>query len=157
MNLCPFASYAFDKEKILYQTQLSSDHLKQLSSFWNCIESLNSDDYKTSAILIFPNGLDDFEDYLDVYDKANWLLEDTNSNEKYQLASFHPNYLFENEAPDAVSHYTNRSPYPLIHILSVNEVTQAVESHGDTESIPTNNIHMLSSMSLENLKNLTSK
>ncbi len=154
LNLCPFASYAFDLDKIHYQSELSQNQTDQLSALWKCIEILNKSDQKTSGILIIPNGLEKLDDYLDLYDKANWLLEDTKLDQKYQLASFHPNYLFENEAPDDISHYTNRSPYPIIHILSVSEVAQAIESHGHTEDIPSNNIQMLKSIGLKKIKDI---
>jgi len=152
LNLCPFASFAFNEQKIYYKTELSSDPTEQLKSFWKCIELLNKSEQKTSSILILPNGLDRFDDYLDLYDKSNWILEDSMLFETYQLASFHPQYLFENEAKDSLSHYTNRSPLPIIHILSVDEVSSAIKSHGHTEKIPFNNIKKLNSMGITQIK-----
>ena len=82
LNLCPFASYAFDLDKIHYQSELSQNQTDQLSALWKCIEILNKSDQKTSGILIIPNGLEKLDDYLDLYDKANWLLEDTKLDQK---------------------------------------------------------------------------
>lgn len=157
LDLCPFAFYAFDKDKIFYRTELSIEADKQLQTFWNCITTLNNSKQYTSAILILPKGCEDFDHYLDLYDKANWLLDDTQMNEKYQLASFHPHYLFADEARDSVSHYTNRSPFPIIHILSVDEVSQAIHTHDNTEDIPINNIKTLESKGIQIIKEMLDK
>ena len=64
------------------------------------------------------------------------MLEKQNKDGLFQLASFHPNYLFGDSPSDDVKHHTNRSPFPMIHILRVDEVKEAIEMHSDTDKIP---------------------
>ena len=90
-------------------------------------------------MIIFPNQHPDFLEYLDVF----YLLEDTiqalQKEQIFQLASFHPDYQFADSAFDDAANATNRSPYPMIHILRCSDVEKAIESHADSLSIPQRN------------------
>lgn len=154
LNLCPFAEYALNQNSIYFKVVSSSKHEDHLITFWDTIQFIQKSDQYNSAILILPYGLEKFDTYLDIYDKANWLLEDTRLDNNFQLASFHPNYLFDNENIASVSHYSNRSPYPIIHVLSVKEVTKAIATHGNTAQIPIDNINTLKALGLKGIKDL---
>ena len=153
-RLCPFAKTVFDNNKILFSLELSDDIHMQLVAFWNSLQELEREAELSTAILILPNAPNDFESYLDVFEKAETILQDSGLNDKFQLAGFHPEYLFSEENISAATHFTNRSPYPLIHILYVDDVAHAVESHPDIASVPKMNILKMKDLGIEDLNRL---
>ena len=72
----------------------------------------------------------------------------------FQVASFHPDYLFAGASPEDVTNYTNRSPYPILHLLREESLTTAIDSHPDPEGIPARNMALLESMGLEKVQAL---
>jgi len=153
-RLCPFAKTVFDNKQILYNLELSDDTHMQLVAFWNSLQQLEKESELSTSILILPNAPEDFESYLDVFEKAEFLLEESGLKEKFQLAGFHPAYRFNEESISAASHFTNRSPYPLIHILYVADVRNAIESHPDIASVPEMNILKMKDLGIEALNEL---
>jgi hypothetical protein len=91
--------------------------------------------------LVLSTGWASFDDYLMLVDVAQQSLEHWGYEGEYQLASFHPDYLFAGEAENAPSHFTNRAPHPVIHIIREAEMAQALAHHPDPESIPHTNIN----------------
>ena len=71
-----------------------------------------------------------------------------------QIAGFHPDYQFAGSSPDAVENYTNRTPYPTLHILREDAMERAIQAHGATEDIPLRNIDHLRSLGLTQVKRL---
>jgi len=102
----------------------------------------NEHDIATS-LLMFTQGLEEFEDFLSVLDWFQWLLEQVELTEHVQLASFHPQYLFEGVAADDLSHFTNRSPYPTIHLLRQDQMSKALAHVSNPEQIYLDNIKAL--------------
>lgn len=150
LNLCPFAKTPFKSESITYAiVELENEEIF-FSRFKQELEDLNESDIST-AILIIPDKSMEFRDYLDLYGKCESLLIDLHLSEEFQLASFHPEYQFADADKADLSNYTNRSPYPLIHILRVDELTKAIESYGDTSKIYERNIELLTSMTKEDI------
>ena len=96
-----------------------------------------------TSLLMFSQGLEVFDDYLDVLDWFQQLLEQADLTEHLQLASFHPQYQFEGVAADDLSHFTNRSPYPIIQLLRQAPMTKALTHVADPEKIYTDNIKTL--------------
>jgi hypothetical protein len=95
---------------------------------------------------MFSQGLEVFDDYLDLLDWFQQLLEQAELTEHVQLASFHPRYQFEGGAVDDLSHFTNRAPYPIIHLLRQSQMTRALAGFVDPENIYTNNIETLNKL-----------
>ena len=93
-----------------------------------------------TTLLIFANAVPDFHEYLDLLDMTQAWLEEQELEGIFQLASFHPQYQFANSDPDDEANYTNRSPFPVIHILREDSVERAVGSHPDPTMIPERNI-----------------
>ncbi len=93
-----------------------------------------------TTLIILPNQLEDFEKYLDLAGFAEALNTQKGYDGVYQVASFHPEYLFAGSTDDDPANYTNRSPYPMLHILREESVTRAVEHYPNTEEIPRRNI-----------------
>ena len=86
---------------------------------------------------------DDFVLFLAVAERCEEILEDKGVTDKVQLATFHPEYQFAGEEVGDPGSYTNRSPYPTVHLLRSVDVSRAVDAHPDTESIPEANIERL--------------
>ena len=95
------------------------------------------------------NLLADFGDYNQFLNVADDLLIDNDWEGEFQVASFHPHYQFADTEPADVENLTNRSPYPLLHLLRESSVTKAVDGHPDPERIPEDNIATLRSLSEE--------
>jgi hypothetical protein len=91
-------------------------------------------------LIILPEHFDDFEQYLDMIDLCEQLLIMENLEGVFQVASFHPQYLFAGSDENDASNYTNRSPFPMIHILREDSLTSAIDKHVDVDAIPENNI-----------------
>ena len=156
LNLCPFAKRPFDKGLVRFEVCESEEMESQLVAFWKEIELLENTNQEeiSNTILILPNGLEDFENYLDFYHLAEQLLTDQRKQTAFQLASFHPRYQFENTQKDDLSNYTNRSPFPFIHILRIAEVANAIAHYPDVEGVPERNIQRLNEMGLEEILKL---
>ena len=156
LQLCPFAKRPFDKGLLRFEVCFEKNMEAQLVAFWKEIEQLDKvpKEEISNTILVYPNGLHDFEKYLDLYDLAERLLLDQKLNEKFQLASFHPDYQFEGTDKDDVSNYTNRSPFPFIHILRVGEVEEAINSYPNIDEVPARNIRLLEEMGIEKIKDI---
>ena len=154
-QLCPFAHQVFEHNQIFYSA-VSYSNLLQLSlDFDKVISTLESgaNNYST-AFIILKNGLENFDDYLDVYYILEEYLADKHEG-AYQLVSFHPNYIFEKTSTEDKTNYTNRSPYPCFHFLNTEEVHLALQSFGDPKKIIEQNNQTLTKFSLEKLTNIT--
>ena len=92
-----------------------------------------------------------FEEYLDFLADAQDLLVCAGLDGQVQLASFHPQYLFAGEDPEAASHYSNRAPYPVIHLLRENMLTRVLAEYPNPDRIPENNIRTLAEIGSEEL------
>ncbi|HFA49199.1 MAG TPA: DUF1415 domain-containing protein [Bacteroidetes bacterium] len=156
LNLCPFAQKPFIKNQVRFKVIFENTFKTQLLAFWEEVELLsNTDKNKISnTILILPNGLNDFQEYLKLYELAEQLLIEQKKENEFQLASFHPGYQFENTKKDDVSNYTNRSPFPFIHILRTEEVREAISNYPDIEKVPVRNIETMQRIGLEGIKNI---
>jgi len=154
LDLCPFAKHPFSNGKIHFAVETSEETEVQLTSFWNEVERLETAGPKdiSNSILIYPNGLDDFFDYLELLDLCEELLKLQKVEDLFQIASFHPDYLFEGSKVDDVKNFTNRSPYPMIHILRVEEVSAAIEFYDDVDQIPKKNKSTLEEIGFEKIK-----
>ena len=151
-NFCPFAKRELARESIRYEVIESSNIETCLEALILACENLDQNLGIETTLLITPNGFADFEDYLDLLDIAERLLEARRYEGIYQLASFHPNYCFADASPDDPANYTNRSPYPMLHLLREATIEQSIKNIDDPESIPLNNIERARSIGLENLE-----
>ena len=103
-------------------------------------EYLNNTEDIETTFLIFSEGFNNFLQYLDLVEKAERLLTKENYEGIYQVASFHPHYLFAGSTADDAANYTNRSPYPMLHFLREDSVSKAVDSYPGIEKVPERNI-----------------
>jgi hypothetical protein len=135
----------------IYPSTQTNDALGHLLEEFALLD--NQLDIQTT-LLVFPLGFDDFEKYLDMLELANSLVAQGGYGGVYQLASFHPNYCFDGEDENDPANYTNRSPYPILHILRESSVEAALKRYPQPESIPENNIAKARQLGAEFLQGL---
>ena len=139
-NFCPFAAKEMKQNSINYIVVSENETAACLQELINTCELLDRNNTIETSFIIFPNAFKNFDDYLDVLEIAEELLVAQGYEGIYQLASFHPQYCFEGVAEDDAANYTNRSIYPMLHLLREASITRAMINFPHIESIPTNNI-----------------
>ncbi len=156
LNLCPFARpvVSTDALRIVACESASPEAIATLLITEFDLLSQSSESDIATSVLVFHKGLEDFDDYLGFLDDAQTLLEELGLGGEIQIASFHPDYRFEGEPVDAVSHFTNRAPYPLIHLLRETLVTNALDAYPNPERIPERNIQTLERLGLAGIESL---
>lgn len=140
LNFCPFAARSFNEDSIHYKMLNTTKRHAILESVIRECNRMNDDETTDTSLLILPTGWDVFRTYLDLVDLAESLIVAEGFEGIYQLASFHPAYVFAGSKENEASNYTNRSPYPMLHILREAQVEKAIQHHKDIHSIPNNNI-----------------
>ena len=145
LNLCPFARDVHVGNRIRYavsEAQTPEALLADLARELETLAAADPADVETT-LLIHPNVLDDFLDYNDFLDIADAAVEELGLTGTIQVASFHPHYRFADTEPDAIENYSNRSPYPILHLLREESVERAVAAFADAGGIPDRNIETL--------------
>lgn len=155
-NICPFAKREYDNDRIFYDVVNTHNLEEQLHSLVLACKQLDGNSDIETSLLIFPHGLDQFDDYLDFLEISNALLEKQGYEGIYQLASFHPKYCFEGVPSDDASNYTNRSPYPMLHLIREASLEKALENYPHPENIPTRNIEYTRELGAKYLEDLLS-
>ena len=153
-NICPFAKREFEKNRIHYEVVISEKLENQLQELIYSCEQLDREDDIETSLLIVPNGLSDFDDYLDFLELANELMHQQGYESVYQLASFHPNYCFEGVESDDASNFTNRSPYPMLHLIREASLEKALIHYPKPEEIPARNIEYTREMGVNSLERI---
>ena len=153
-GLCPFASKVYLEKQIAFIAIDYSDTLL-LNAMNESIEEIMSPDTNTSTkLIIVKNGLQNFDDYLNVYYSLEEALKKSGQNKNIQLASFHPKYIFSETSETSPENYSNRSPLPIIHLLKVEDVSRAIDNHPDIHSVASKNIALLQSMGITTIMNI---
>lgn len=138
LNLCPFAAGPLGRGKVGWgSVPVASDAVMALL---DAVEELKSGAYET-YVLVLPEC--PFPQLLDIAAAAEDMLEQTGLDADFQLASFHPEYCFEGAWRDDPANGTNQSPHPALHLLRVEDVSRAVDSHPDIAGIPERNMALL--------------
>ena len=154
LNLCPFAKRELVRERIRFSVANATTAEGILSELAGELERITADEDIGTTLLILPRGLADFGDYLDLLEAANTMLAAKELEGDIQIASFHPDYQFAGTTADDVSNYTNRSPFPILHLLREDDITWATENHPDIDGIPERNIRLMQELGMEHLKKL---
>ena len=154
LNLCPFAKREFDNDRVRFSMSDANSEEQLLSSLIAELELLNQDDSIETTLLIHPGVLQNFYDYNDFLDVADGLLIELNLEGIYQIASFHPDYQFADTDYDDVENFTNRSPYPLLHIIREQTLELAIAGYPDADGIPERNIALLKQMGKDKMQTL---
>lgn len=142
LNLCPFARKVYIKQQIRYAICHATQEAPLLHALENELTQLIEHDPAEldTTLLIVPDMLADFHDYNDFL----WLADQTLTHLGYsgilQIASFHPRYQFAGSAADDIENYTNRAPYPMLHLLREASISRAVEAFPEADAIYERNI-----------------
>lgn len=141
LNLCPFARAPHLGGRIRWVLSTAGDTDALVEELLAELEYLRSHDITEveTTLLVVPQLLSDFEDYLDLLTTAEALLQALGYAGEFQLASFHPDYRFEGSTADAIENCTNRSPWPMLHLLREDSISRIVDAGADVESIPERN------------------
>ncbi len=140
-NFCPFAANAVKQQTIHYQVETGATLNVCLEAVLQEAIRLDNETNIETTLLIFPNAFQQFDDYLDLVSLAEKLLKQNGYEGVYQLASFHPLYQFANSPENDAANYTNRSVYPMLHLLREESIDKALENYKSPEKIPDRNIN----------------
>ena len=151
LNLCPFAQHVTARDVIRYTVCANESLQDILHALHEEMDWLDSDPETETSFLILTSGMKDFSDFNDCLAMAQELLVMMNWVGRYQLVGFHPHHQFDGTNPDGAENYTNRSPYPMVHILRESSVTQAVEAAANIALIPKRNTDTLNQLGVEAL------
>lgn len=140
LNFCPFAKRELRRDAVRFSVCSSGDTADALQQLIAECGHLDAQPETETTLLIIPEGFADFLDYLDLAALAEDLLAEQGYEGIYQVASFHPDYCFADAGPDDAANYTNRSPYPMLHLLREASLDTAIDNYPDIDSIPENNM-----------------
>jgi hypothetical protein len=145
LNLCPFAKAVHVKEQIHYVVYLGIDAHECLAILRNELRDLALADteIRDTTLLIAPHAWPDFLDFNEFIDQAERMLRKTKLDGELQIASFHPRFQFADSESNAISNYTNRAPFPTLHLLREASIDRAVSVFPNAESIFEKNIATL--------------
>lgn len=152
--ICPFAKRELDRRSIRFAVKHGTDIENALLELIDECVRLDNDDGIETTLLIYADAFADFDDYLDFLGLAEALLLEQGYESVYQLASFHPDYCFDSAAPDDAANYTNRSPYPMLHLLREASLELAINAYPQPETIPQRNIALTCALGLAKMQAL---
>lgn len=159
LNLCPFAKAVQVKDQIRFAVSDATDAEGVLTDLQDELALLAEADPEKidTTLLIIPDALDDFLEFNDFEDLSDRLLKRMRLVGELQVATFHPRFQFADTQPDDIENYTNRSPYPILHLLREDSIDRAVESFPDAAEIYEKNIETMQRLGLEGWKRLMRK
>ena len=156
LNLCPFAKAPHVKGQIHYVVSqakglegLRDELIEQLQA----MAALSAEERET-VLLIVPQMLHDFLEFNDFLDEADGVLQELDMEGEFQVASFHPQFQFADTEPDDITNFTNRSPYPTLHLLREESIDRAVEAFPEAETIYETNMTTLEKLGLKGWQDL---
>lgn len=154
LNLCPFARKPYEGERVRYVVSDASDPALLLADLERELDLLRQTDAGEieTTLLIHPQVLTDFLDYNDFFNAIDALLEQGGYAGEFQVASFHPDYRFAGTERDDAENYTNRSPYPVLHILREASIEQALAGFENPDQIPERNIRTMEKLGAEQMQ-----
>jgi len=156
LNLCPFAGQPWRQGRVRLRVSDATDLQQLAEDLADELLALNEVDPANceTTLLIHPHVLGDFLDYNDFLDIADGLLEQLELDGILQVASFHPDYQFADSQSDDPANCTNRSPYPMLHLLREASIEAATANHPDPHAIYRRNIDTLRSLGVDGWKDL---
>ena len=151
LNLCPFARRVFEADRVRYVVSAAPDEDALLADLADELRALASSPISLveTTLLIHPCALESFLDYNDFLGVADELADELGMRGTIQIASFHPDYRFAGTEPDAVENYTNRSPYPMLHLLREESISAVASSAEELLAIPRRNVETLRGLGRE--------
>lgn len=156
LNLCPFAKAVQARGQVRYAVSDATDAQGVLTDLEDELMRLSQADPQEidTTLLILPDALDDFYDFNDFEDLSDRLLKRMRLVGELQVATFHPRFQFAETDPDDIENYTNRSPYPILHLLREDSIDKAVEAFPDAAEIYEKNIETMRELGEEGWRKL---
>jgi hypothetical protein len=156
LNLCPFAGVPWRQGRVRLRVSEATNLQRLAEDLVDELLALKEADPAEleTTLLIHPHVLGDFLDYNDFLDIADGLLEQLELDGTLQIASFHPDYQFADSPPDDPANCTNRSPWPMLHLLREASIEAATANHPDPDAIYERNIETLRAMGVDGWKDL---
>jgi hypothetical protein len=157
LNFCPFAKRELDRGSIRYSVVREKALEVCLQAVIDECVFLDANDATETTLLIFPNAFIEFDAYLQLVEMAEELIVQQGYEGIYQLASFHPAYVFAESVfadsePDDAANYTNRSPYPTLHLIREASLEKALANYPEPERIPEHNVEVARGAGLDAMK-----
>ncbi|MBL8388016.1 MAG: DUF1415 domain-containing protein [Hydrogenophaga sp.] len=160
LNLCPFARSVYVKNQVrivVSRARHLDAFLDELDRELDLLQNTPAEEIDTT-LLVHPTLFPDFEVFNDFMNVVDDVVAEHELEGVIQVANFHPDFLFEGEAPDDASHFTNRAPYPTLHLLREDSVERAVSSEGgDADKIVERNIATLRELGAQGWRDLLAK
>lgn len=154
LDLCPFAGHELKRNRVRFVVTEAATEEQLLAALETELALLDDDASVETTLLIHPAVLQDFFDYNQFLDTAERLLVHLELEGVYQIASFHPEYQFAGTAAEDAQNFTNRSPYPLLHILREESLALRIAAYPDVEKIPVRNIERMKRLGREKLQSI---
>ena len=156
LNLCPFAKAVYVKNQVrlvVSKARHADDLLEELDRELDLLVATPASEIDTT-LLIHPTLFEDFLDFNDFLEVAEGVVDEHGLEGVIQLASFHPQFQFDGTEPDAISNYTNRAPFAILHLLREDSVERAVEAFPQADVIFETNMATLEKLGLSGWKAL---
>ncbi len=154
MNLCPYAKRELIRNRVRFVLTAVETEEELLIVLQAELELLHGDSAIETTLLIHAKVLQVFDDYNQFLNHADKLLQQMGFEGVYQIASFHPHYQFGGTDPDDAENYTNRSPYPMLHIIREDSIARAIADSPNAEQIPVRNIELMNQLGQDKLQAL---
>ena len=156
LNLCPFAEGVYRGGRVRIWVSETRSASGLLEEFRSELTGLHAADplQRETTLLIHPWVLADFIEYNEFLDVCEAAIVDLSLEGELQVASFHPQYQFEGTGPEDIENYTNRSPYPMLHLLREASIDRAIAAVPDTDEIYRRNIRTLRALGHEGWQRL---
>lgn len=155
LNLCPFAAKPRRQQQI-HLDIYSGNENELISYLVNALEELDtiSASERETTLIVLTHSLQSFDDYNQFLADADWVIERGGWSGIYQVASFHPDYQFAGSHSQAAENLTNRSPFPILHLLREASLEQVLERYPNPDHIPEDNIKRVESLSQQEKQRL---
>ena len=156
LDLCPFAARPRREKRVRIAVSHATDEEALLNDLQAELERLSDTPAAEleTTLLAIPDMLEDFADYNDFLDAVDLWVEQFGWEGDLQVASFHPHYQFADTELDDPGNLTNRSPWPLLHIIREESLEKAIEHYPDVDAIPERNIARMKALGAEERKRL---
>jgi uncharacterized protein len=145
LNLCPFAKSVMVKHQVHFAATQADDAQGVLAAFGQELDALLKTEARTrdTTLLVIPNGMHDFLTFLDLTARAQRMVNKRGLDGVIQVAHFHPDFVFAETDKDDITNFTNRAPYPTLHLLREESINRAVAAFPDPAAIYEANMALL--------------
>jgi hypothetical protein len=153
-NFCPFAKSEFVNDTIKYVVLQNANQKLSIEALLQECNWLNEHPETETTLVIFADSFLNFTNFLQLITASEHAVFKNNFEGIYQLAHFHPNYLFANSDENDAANFTNKSPYPMLHILRESSIDKALINYIDADKIPNRNIKVARKQGYEAMQKL---